>query len=152
MRQTTFIIAAGVLGIAAYLWLSADTPLSEGFGFYGRDALLVKFGVAALSLAVGAFGGSAFRRLLALRDEEHESEVHIGKLLLSTFKQVDFWIGVFVSFFLLGTLTRTMDQISIQTLVSLGIENGFLASTMTDQILRRPGRGKTPKAARAAQG
>ena len=136
------LVIAGVIGIVAFLWLGADTPLSESFGFDGREALLLKFAVAASSLALGAFGGSAFRRLLAMRDDEHESEVDIGPLLLSIFRKVDFWLGIFVSFFLLGTLTRTMDQISLQTLVSLGIENGFLAATMTDQILRRPGKAK----------
>jgi hypothetical protein len=149
MRAKGLIVIVGIVGVAAFLWLSAETPLSESFGFYGQDVLLLKVGVAAIALALGAYGGCAFRRLLAMRDK-HESEVRIGKLLASIFRQVDFWLGIFVSFFLLGTLTRTMDQISLQTLLSLGIENGFLASTMADQIMRRPTATKSAKLPRAA--
>lgn len=138
-RLTGIALVAGatVVGPTAYHFLAQETPLAEAYGMWGDDQW-TKFVVGLGCLWVGAFFGSVFRRLLGLQ-EQGVRDIEIGSVLGSIFRNVDFWLAVFATPIVLGGILKSMNEVGLGTLAILAVENGFLGSTVAEQLLKTRG-------------
>ncbi len=102
-----------------------------------------------LTLLVGVFLGSGYQMLKAEK-AKGKTRVKITKLLPQAVRNIDFWIGLFVSPLIYAILLQavdleTIDAASVFSLTLIGLQNGYVCNTVADSFFTNA--GATPDSA-----